>query len=85
MIFTFLKWYNAATNHGTPTPMRTLTAIEPEICIRAPSACSSFRVTIPAPSISGNVVPNATNVMALNRHNNIENYFILESILTNDV
>lgn len=55
----------AAMNHGNPTPINTLTAIEPAMCIMASSAWVSPRVTMHAPKISGRDMPSATIVMAI--------------------
>lgn len=58
------SWYAAATNHGKPTPIKTFTAILPEICIRAPSAYFSDLVTKREAKVSGKDVPKATRVIA---------------------
>lgn len=63
-----MKWYPAATNHGMPTPMRTLTAMLPVMWIIAPSAYFSNLVTVLEASMSGKEVPSATNVMAGNNN-----------------
>lgn len=54
-----------AMNHGSPTPISTLTAIEPAMCIIASSAWVSARVTIQAPKMSGRDIPSATIVIAV--------------------
>lgn len=49
-----------------PTPMSTFTAILPVMCIMAPSALLSRRVTVRDASVSGSEVPSATSVIAAN-------------------
>lgn len=61
-----------AMNHGSPTPINTLTAIEPAMCIMASSAWDSARVTIQAPKMSGRDIPSATIVIAVTTNNTLE-------------
>ena len=60
----------AAINHGKPRPRKTLTELLPVTFPIALSACFSWMAAAFEANVSGNEVPNATNVIAENKEKN---------------
>jgi len=55
----------AAINHGRPSPRNTFTELEPVMFVIDASACLLQIVACWLAKVSGRLVPNATNVMAV--------------------
>lgn len=59
------SWYKVATTHGSPSPKKTLTELDPVTLPIEASANSSCLAAVIEAKVSGREVPKATNVIAV--------------------